>query len=275
MSYKKRFEENLLLNSISTNINSALAEWDYVDNYTDEYGDECICGKKHIKEVCVIKNIHNQKTLHIGNECINKFFDENIVDTSKATSRFNTRLKNILKEYLKKENIEDFLIESKDIQELQNRNYIDYDDVKKISDYKNIYNLSHYYYLPNQRENLKQILNEYSLVLSKIYNKILKGFDKYKKELFSKIKLYHQAKIKHIKEINSKEYNNLSFIDKIDHIDTLMIEILKSNSTKQHKIINDIRSKTTSNIYRRLPTENQILLITDIHKRINFKGITF
>lgn len=273
MSYKKRFEENLINNSISNNVKEALLEWDYVDNYYDDYSDECICGKQHIKEICVVKNKINDKVLHIGNECINKFFDDYIVNTSKSKSRFNKRLIDKLVNYLKPDfnpkqpGLSDFKLYYNYSDELLRRGYIDRSDLSKINKYDDIENYTYYYYLKSKRSELIQIIKDYIKILDKIYKQAYKVFNV--EHIDKKIRKYHKYKIDKSDELFSKSYYSLIKEEKLIYIDTLMINILMSDKKQFHKRTEDIRYKTI--LAGKLPTDKQTSLIIKLHKQVEYK----
>lgn len=69
----------IIENSVAKTWEEAKKEWilDYIDIATDEEVAKstfvCVCGHRHLKDLCYIRNIKNLKTLLIGNICIKKF----------------------------------------------------------------------------------------------------------------------------------------------------------------------------------------------------------
>ncbi len=60
--------------SVEDNFEDALDEWRETDRYfISNDGEYCICGKKNIHELCIIRNIVTGVTLTVGNCCINHF----------------------------------------------------------------------------------------------------------------------------------------------------------------------------------------------------------
>ena len=73
MSYKERFIDTVVDNSIANDWNNAKLEWGHTGSY-EQHGSNCICGQC-ITEVCTIQNYQNGIELEVGNVCINKFLD--------------------------------------------------------------------------------------------------------------------------------------------------------------------------------------------------------
>ena len=72
----EKFKKNLLLHSNSKDYDTAKNEWELTGSYYDKRGSYCICGHQ-IHNIFVIKNIHNSKTLGVGEDCIEYFlFDQ-------------------------------------------------------------------------------------------------------------------------------------------------------------------------------------------------------
>lgn len=74
----EKFKENLLVHSNSKSYDTAKNEWELSCSYHCEYesGSYCICGHI-IHNIFEIKNIHNGKTLEVGEDCIRYFnFDK-------------------------------------------------------------------------------------------------------------------------------------------------------------------------------------------------------
>ena len=82
---KWKLRDVILEHSISDDFIIAAREWDPVWYDEDETCDsECICGKKHIKELNAIVNRFNGTELVVGSECINYFMD---LDTTNVFKR--------------------------------------------------------------------------------------------------------------------------------------------------------------------------------------------
>ena len=75
----EKFKENLLLNSNSKNYDTAKNEWELLCSYYFEEGSYCICGHL-IHNIFEIKNIHNCKTLDVGEDCIKYFHFDKICE---------------------------------------------------------------------------------------------------------------------------------------------------------------------------------------------------
>ena len=78
MNKYEKFKEQIILNSISETYPEAINEWDEKTMYYAKEDKNCICGQKHIRDVWIIKNNINYKTLEIGSECITKLKDKKI-----------------------------------------------------------------------------------------------------------------------------------------------------------------------------------------------------
>lgn len=73
MSFFTNLVEIVLKQSVCKNdFKTATIEWDVI-SFKEESGSFCTCGKNPIKDVFIIENKHNNKTLEIGNECIKHF----------------------------------------------------------------------------------------------------------------------------------------------------------------------------------------------------------
>ncbi len=72
----KQLKETLVKGSISKTFDDALNEWAEIDRYyVSNDGHQCICGKPHIHELCIIKNILTGIKLTVGNCCIDYFWN--------------------------------------------------------------------------------------------------------------------------------------------------------------------------------------------------------
>ena len=72
----EKFKKNLLVHSNSKNYDIAKNEWELIGSYYFKEGSYCICGHL-IHNIFEIKNIHNGKTLDVGEDCIEYFqFDK-------------------------------------------------------------------------------------------------------------------------------------------------------------------------------------------------------
>lgn len=54
---------------------SAKHEWDFQRVYINPQTQSCLCGKKSIVNVCVIKNALNANVAEVGNCCVNRFLE--------------------------------------------------------------------------------------------------------------------------------------------------------------------------------------------------------
>ncbi|WMW25376.1 hypothetical protein RE474_01250 [Methanolobus sediminis] len=76
MGYTQNFISEILLNSVSDNYKEAIKEWIFYGEQTilekDEPPATCICGHV-IRDIRIVHNKSNDKTLQIGNCCISKF----------------------------------------------------------------------------------------------------------------------------------------------------------------------------------------------------------
>lgn len=71
-----KLQQEIILESNSDNWTEAKLEWGLKSIYQEE-GRECLCGKFPIKNICVLENIYNKKTLEVGNVCVKKFLGIN------------------------------------------------------------------------------------------------------------------------------------------------------------------------------------------------------
>ena len=83
----QKLSKSIIKNSISNDWNIAKLEWNWLDQTYDESGDhDCLCGKRHIKNLCFIKNTNTKKQLIVGIECVKKFdtfdIDLNVLDAA-------------------------------------------------------------------------------------------------------------------------------------------------------------------------------------------------
>lgn len=63
---------NVLALSESQNWDDAKHEW-FLENvyYTNE--GMCLCGQRHIKEICVLSNIRTRNVIKVGSRCVKRF----------------------------------------------------------------------------------------------------------------------------------------------------------------------------------------------------------
>lgn len=59
--------------SVSDYWDTAKLEWTFEYAYQSEGPETCLCGHYPIKNICVIKNLKNNRQTEVGNCCINKF----------------------------------------------------------------------------------------------------------------------------------------------------------------------------------------------------------
>jgi len=76
MNNEYNLTTNILSLSQSKDWNEAKTEWKFIDAFQRE-DSECLCGKKGIKNVCVIMNINNDNITEVGNCCVKKFLNIN------------------------------------------------------------------------------------------------------------------------------------------------------------------------------------------------------
>ena len=70
----KQLKTVLIEGSISKSFEDAINEWAETNRYyVSDDGNNCICGKTNIREICIITNILSGKELTVGNCCINHF----------------------------------------------------------------------------------------------------------------------------------------------------------------------------------------------------------
>lgn len=69
-------KQHILSLSNSQDINQAIPEWEWVDIKIIS-NSSCPCGKKPIKENCVLKNQLNNNITKVGNVCVNQFIGIN------------------------------------------------------------------------------------------------------------------------------------------------------------------------------------------------------
>ena len=69
--------KNILIEaSISKSFEDAINEWSETNRYyVSDDGNNCICGKTNIREICIITNILSGRELTVGNCCIKRFCD--------------------------------------------------------------------------------------------------------------------------------------------------------------------------------------------------------
>lgn len=72
----KQLKQILIEASISKSFEDAITEWSETNRYhVSDDGNNCICGKTNIRELCIITNILSGVELTVGNCCINHFCD--------------------------------------------------------------------------------------------------------------------------------------------------------------------------------------------------------
>ena len=71
MSYKERFIDSIVKESIAGDWSGAKHEWYYTGSY-DQHGSNCLCGQS-ITEVCIIRNRFTDNHMEVGNKCVQKF----------------------------------------------------------------------------------------------------------------------------------------------------------------------------------------------------------
>ena len=86
MAYKQFFNE-ILSHSTSKTWGEAKKEWIPKDSYDAEEFQTCICGHYPIKNIHIIQNQSNGASLEIGNQCVKKFFDPEIVSMIKSLQK--------------------------------------------------------------------------------------------------------------------------------------------------------------------------------------------
>jgi len=70
-TYKERFIDAVVKQSVSEDWSSAKTEWYYTSSY-EEHGSNCVCGQS-ITEVCIIRNRFTNNIMEVGNKCVQKF----------------------------------------------------------------------------------------------------------------------------------------------------------------------------------------------------------
>lgn len=68
-----KFKKAILDLSVSTDWDSAKAEWQLNMVYEDPSDRSCECDHSPIHQICVIKNEKNSKIAEVGNVCVQKF----------------------------------------------------------------------------------------------------------------------------------------------------------------------------------------------------------
>ncbi|MDD3708625.1 MAG: hypothetical protein PHR17_10260 [Aminobacterium sp.] len=72
----KQLKNILIEASNSKSFEDAINEWAETNRYhVSDDGNNCICGKTNIREICIITNILSGIELTVGNCCINHFCD--------------------------------------------------------------------------------------------------------------------------------------------------------------------------------------------------------
>ena len=122
MNNEQKLKHNISLLSIDQqDWSHTMMEWRY-SSFFFQKGSVCLCGKRNITKVCVIKNVKNGNSAEVGNCCVNKFLF--ITDA-------NSRFKSLLKIY---KNIKSNI--SKDLrQELVNTGFITEDEYHLLSSF--------------------------------------------------------------------------------------------------------------------------------------------
>ena len=78
MSTRNEFKlmEEIVALSVSDVWSKAKFEWELETIYflgSDEAAETCLCGHYPIRELCILRNIKNNKTTTVGNVCVTKF----------------------------------------------------------------------------------------------------------------------------------------------------------------------------------------------------------
>lgn len=102
---EQKFIKAISENSENPDYPDCLEEWEYYMSSSGE--DNCICGKKKIHQLYYIKNMHNDKTLIVGSDCIKKYASENEILLLKIEEVVNIKRKktNLLEKLHKNEKI--------------------------------------------------------------------------------------------------------------------------------------------------------------------------
>jgi len=68
-----KLTQEILSRSVSNDWNLAKLEWSLETIWEEDEPDTCLCGHYPIKEICLLRNIKNNKAAKIGNVCVKKF----------------------------------------------------------------------------------------------------------------------------------------------------------------------------------------------------------
>lgn len=69
------FVGNLLIHSVSKNLQDAMKEWQYDNEFYSGRRLQCFCGFKHCKNVTYYRNVKNNKRIIVGSQCKTHFAD--------------------------------------------------------------------------------------------------------------------------------------------------------------------------------------------------------
>ena len=80
--YKNNLLKTVIELSESKEWDEASKEWELKESYICKDATEtCVCGKVGIKDISVLRNIHNDNILHpIGNCCVKKFQNVELIE---------------------------------------------------------------------------------------------------------------------------------------------------------------------------------------------------
>ncbi len=188
-------KEELTELSIATDWESVKKEW-YLSKieYDEDDDNDCLCSKKHIKELCYIKNSINDIEVIVGNECVKKFFGETI--QTKVFLNIGKLIKNI------NNNISEELLENGYLDFLFNKTELSILLKKKLSIKQKIWKIKlHEKFLNNY---LKNGYNKYIQII-KLLNNSVNVTDKDKNYLSSLFNHYKTKNFLSIKQENSIE----------------------------------------------------------------------
>lgn len=100
MTKTERLEQEILSRSYSSSIKEAFLEWELFAVYQGL--SNCLCGQKHIKNICVIENKLTDKSVIVGSSCVEKFFGiptENLFKDLKKLKENLSSLDHTVKEF--------------------------------------------------------------------------------------------------------------------------------------------------------------------------------
>lgn len=72
MTKTERLEQEIISRSSSKKVKEAFLEWELIFVYQGL--SNCLCGQKHIKNICLIENKLTNITVIVGSSCVEKFF---------------------------------------------------------------------------------------------------------------------------------------------------------------------------------------------------------